>query len=42
MDHTGSIWATAFNDTAETLLGIPANDLHKLQVCILRVHVVPP
>jgi hypothetical protein len=32
MDHTSSIWTTAFNDTAELMLGISANDLKGLQV----------
>ena len=32
MDHTGHIWITAFNDVAEQLLGVPANDLVHLKV----------
>jgi len=31
MDHTGHIWITAFNDVAEQLLGVPANDLVHLK-----------
>lgn len=31
MDHTSSFWATAFNDTAEQVLGISANDLFRLR-----------
>ncbi|ODO10082.1 hypothetical protein I350_02308 [Cryptococcus amylolentus CBS 6273] len=31
MDHTGSFWITAFNETAEQLMGISANDLMALK-----------
>lgn len=31
MDHTGSFWITAFNEVAEQLLGISANDLMRLK-----------
>lgn len=34
MDHAGSIWITAFNEVAEQLMGISANDLHKLKVSL--------
>lgn len=27
MDHTGQFWATGFNEVAETIMGISANDL---------------
>ena len=32
MDHAGSIWTTLFNDEAEKLMGISANELTKLRV----------
>ena len=41
MDHTSSIWTTAFNDTAELMLGISANDLIKIRVSWLAVTRVP-
>ena len=31
MDHTGQFWITAFNETAEQLMGISANDLTKIK-----------
>lgn len=40
MDHTSSFWITAFNEVAEKLLGISANDLWKLKVGFL-VGVLP-
>jgi replication factor A1 len=35
MDHTSSFWITAFNEVAEKLLGVSANDLMKLKVGFL-------
>ena len=32
MDHAGSIWITAFNEVAEQLMGLSANDIMKLKV----------
>lgn len=32
MDHTGTFWVTAFNETADKVLGITANALMKLKV----------
>lgn len=31
MDYTGQFWMTAFNETAEQIMGISANDLMKLK-----------
>lgn len=31
MDHTGQFWITAFNEVAEQLMGISANELQKLK-----------
>ncbi|ORX40177.1 hypothetical protein BD324DRAFT_616671 [Kockovaella imperatae] len=31
MDHVGSIWITGFNEVAEQIMGIPANDLTGLK-----------
>ncbi|WVR06269.1 hypothetical protein IAU60_003299 [Kwoniella sp. DSM 27419] len=31
MDHTGSFWITAFNETAEQVMGVSANDLMALK-----------
>jgi hypothetical protein len=33
MDHAGSFWITAFNDTAEQIMAITANELMKYRVC---------
>lgn len=32
MDHAGTLWVTAFNEVAEQVMGVTANDLHKLKV----------
>ena len=32
MDYAGAIWVTAFNEVAEQIMGISANDLHRLKV----------
>jgi hypothetical protein len=32
MDHAGSFWITAFNETAEQIMGITANDLMRHRV----------
>jgi hypothetical protein len=31
MDHAGQMWITAFNEVAEQMMGISANDLHALK-----------
>jgi len=31
MDHTGGFWITAFNEVAEQIMGISANDLYELK-----------
>lgn len=31
MDHAGQMWITAFNEVAEQMMGISANDLQKLR-----------
>ncbi|KAK1925386.1 hypothetical protein DB88DRAFT_450919 [Papiliotrema laurentii] len=31
MDHAGTLWVTAFNEVAEQVMGVTANDLHKLK-----------
>jgi replication factor A1 len=31
MDHTGQFWITAFNEVAEQLMGISANDLQRMK-----------
>lgn len=41
MDHTSSIWTTAFNDTAEAMLGISANELIKIRVSWILLTGVP-
>jgi replication factor A1 len=30
-DHTGSSWVTAFNETAEKIVGLNANDVHNMK-----------
>lgn len=35
MDHAGSVWMTAFNEVAEQLMGVTANELHKVKVSFL-------
>jgi hypothetical protein len=32
LDHTNSFWITAFNEVAEQIMGVSANDLMKLKV----------
>lgn len=32
MDHAGAIWITAFNEVAEQLMGVPANEIQELKV----------
>jgi replication factor A1 len=32
MDYAGAIWITAFNEVAEQLMGVPANDIQQLKV----------
>jgi hypothetical protein len=31
-DYTGQAWLQSFNDSAETIMGINANDLHNYRV----------
>ena len=31
MDHAGQMWITAFNEVAEQMMGISANELHALK-----------
>jgi replication factor A1 len=31
MDHAGQMWITAFNEVAEQMMGISANDLHAMK-----------
>jgi len=36
MDHAGAVWMTAFNEVAEQLMGVPANEIQQLKVgCLL-------
>jgi replication factor A1 len=37
MDYSGSFWITAFNEVAEQLMGISANELIALKVSGARV-----
>lgn len=35
IDHSGSFWITGFNEVAEQVMSISANDLQKLKVSLL-------
>jgi hypothetical protein len=42
MDHAGAVWMTAFNEVAEQLMGVPANEIQQLKVSIIAALVKNP
>lgn len=36
MDHAGAVWMTAFNEVAEQLMGVPANEIQQLKVSCIK------